>query len=45
MTSPTNTERSKHHRFPAEIMSHGVWLYDRFPLERPQAQALLDELV
>jgi transposase-like protein len=22
----------KHHRFPAEIISHGVWLYNRFCL-------------
>jgi hypothetical protein len=26
MTPPATTERSKHHRFPGEIISHGVWL-------------------
>jgi len=32
MTIPATPERYKHHRFPAEIISHGVWLYDRFCL-------------
>ena len=32
MTVPATPERAKHHRFPAEIMSHGVWRYDRFCL-------------
>ena len=27
MTPPANSERYKHHRFPGEIISHGVWLY------------------
>jgi hypothetical protein len=27
MTPPANTERYKHHRFPGEIISPGVWLY------------------
>jgi putative transposase len=26
------TNRDKHHRFPGESISHGVWLYDRFYL-------------
>ena len=32
MTPPADTARYKHHRFPGEIISHGVWLYYRFPL-------------
>jgi transposase-like protein len=32
MTPPTDPARYKHHRFPGEIISHGVWLYYRFPL-------------
>ena len=32
MTPPANTERYKNHRFPGEIISHGVWLYYRFTL-------------
>jgi putative transposase len=32
MNAPVLTDRYKHHRFPAEIMSHGVWLYHRFCL-------------
>jgi putative transposase len=30
-----------HHRFPAEIISHGVWLYDRFCLSYRDVEALL----
>jgi hypothetical protein len=29
MTTPP-TNRSKHHRFPTGIISHGVWLHFRF---------------
>jgi hypothetical protein len=29
MTPLATPERYKHHRFPAEIISHGVWLYYR----------------
>jgi hypothetical protein len=29
MTPPAHTERYKHHRFPGEIISHGIWLYYR----------------
>jgi transposase-like protein len=32
MTPPADTERYKNHRFPGEIISHGVWLYYRFTL-------------
>jgi putative transposase len=31
----------KHHRFPAEIISHGVWLYFRFCLSYRDVQELL----
>jgi putative transposase len=30
--SPLSINRYKNHRFPAEIISHGVWLYFRFCL-------------
>ena len=29
MTPPVDPERYKNHRFPSEIISHGVWLYYR----------------
>jgi hypothetical protein len=32
MTPAADPERYKNHRFPGEIISHGVWLYYRFPL-------------
>ena len=32
MTPPANSDRYKNHRFPGEIISHGVWLYYRFHL-------------
>src|SRR5215510_9466427 len=32
MTPPADPERYKNHRFPGEIISHGVWLYYRFTL-------------
>jgi putative transposase len=41
MTSPASTERYKNHRFPAEIISHGVWLYFRFCLSYRDVEALL----
>jgi transposase-like protein len=31
MTPPADPARYKNHRFPGEIISHGVWLYYRFP--------------
>jgi len=33
----------KHHRFPAEIISHGVWLYYRFCLSYRDVEELLFE--
>src|SRR5215831_14574065 len=41
MTPPIHTERYKHHRFPGEIISHGVWLYDRFHLSYRDVEELL----
>ena len=41
MTPPANPERYKHHRFPGEIMSHGVWLYYRFSLSYRDVEELL----
>jgi putative transposase len=41
MTPPAPTERYKHHRFPGEIISHGVWLYYRFTLSYRDVQELL----
>jgi hypothetical protein len=41
MPPPANIERYKHHRFPGEIISHGVWLYYRFPLSYRAVQELL----
>jgi len=32
MHTSAPTHPDKHHRFPAEIISHGVWLYCRFGL-------------
>ena len=43
MTPPANSERYKNHRFPGEIISHGVWLYYRFPLSYRDVQELLLE--
>jgi putative transposase len=37
----TSTNAYKHHRFPAEIISHGVWLYFRFCLSSPDVEELL----
>jgi transposase-like protein len=31
----------KHHRFPAEIISHGVWLYFRFCLSYRDVEEML----
>ena len=36
-----STNRYKHHRFPAEIISHGVWLYCRFCLSDREVEELL----
>jgi putative transposase len=43
MTPPAAPERYKNHRFPGEIIRHGVWLYSRFPLSYRDVQALLFE--
>ena len=43
MTPPADSERYKNHRFPSEIISHGVWLYYRFPLSYRDVQELLFE--
>src|SRR5438128_6849267 len=43
MTPPADPERDKNHRFPGEIISHGVWLYYRFPLSYRDVQELLCE--
>src|SRR5213594_1182044 len=43
MTPPADSERYKNHRFPGEIISHGVWLYYRFPLSYRDVQELLFE--
>jgi integrase len=40
MSTPL-TDRYKHHRFPAEIISHGVWLYFRFCLSYHDVEELL----
>ena len=41
MTTSTSTNPYKHHRFPAEIISHGVWLYFRFCLSYRDVEELL----
>ena len=41
MTPPADPERYKNHRFPGEIISHGVWLYYRFPLSYRDVEELL----
>src|SRR5215813_12982520 len=43
MTPPAAPERYKNHRFPGEIISHGVWLYYRFTLSYCDVQELLFE--
>jgi putative transposase len=41
MNPSTSTNPYKHHRFPAEIISHGVWLYFRFCLSYRDVEELL----
>jgi putative transposase len=41
MNTPIPTNRYKHHRFPAKIISHGVWLYYRFSLTYRDVEELL----
>ena len=43
MIPPADTARYKNHRFPGEIISHGVWLYYRFTLSYRDVQELLFE--
>jgi putative transposase len=43
MTPPADPARYKNHRFPGEIISHGVWLYYRFSLSYRDVQELLFE--
>jgi putative transposase len=43
MPPPAHTERYKNHRFPGEIISHGVWLSYRFPLSYRDVEELLCE--
>src|SRR4030095_1155952 len=43
MTPPAAPARDKNHRFPGESMSHGVWLYYRFPLRYRDVQEILFE--
>ena len=41
MTPPADPARYKNHRFPGEIISHGVWLYYRFPLSYRDVEEML----
>src|SRR5919199_1441469 len=41
MTPLGTSERYKNHRFPGEIISHGVWLYYRFTLSYRDVEELL----
>src|SRR5215467_13406476 len=43
MTPPATSDRYKNHRFPGEIISHGVWLYYRFTLSYRDVEELLFE--
>ena len=40
MNTPSTTQY-KHHRFPPEIISHGIWLYFRFCLSYRDVEELL----
>jgi putative transposase len=41
MNTSASDNRYKNHRFPAEIISHGVWLYYRFCLSYRDVEELL----
>jgi DDE domain/Carbohydrate phosphorylase len=43
MTTPPSTSPYKRHRFPAEIISHCVWLYFRFCLSYRDVEELMAE--
>jgi putative transposase len=38
---PTRHSRYSCHRFPAEVISHAVWLYFRFPLSLRMVEEML----
>ena len=38
---PTRDPRYARHRFPAEVISHAVWLYFRFPLSLRMVEEML----
>lgn len=44
MTIPVSPSYAGH-RFPAEIISHAVWLYFRFPLSLRMVEGMLAALV
>jgi putative transposase len=41
MPPSATPERYKYHRFPGEIISHGVWLYYRFALSYRDVEEML----
>src|ERR687897_2219017 len=41
MSSPAAPSRYAGHRFPAEVISHAVWLYFRFPLSLRMVEEML----
>src|SRR5918995_5364041 len=41
MNTPVTTNPYKRHRFPAGIISHGVWLYVRFCLSYREVEELM----
>src|SRR6266498_3653262 len=43
MTTASSSPSYKGYRFPAEIISHAVWLYYRFPLSYRDLEELLAE--
>jgi len=43
MTTASSSPSYKGYRFPAEIISHALWLYYRFPLSYHDVEELLAE--
>jgi putative transposase len=43
MNPPPASNPDKRHRFPAEVISHSVWLYYRFSLSCRDVEALMAE--
>jgi putative transposase len=43
MTKRNNRPGFRDHRFPSEIIEHGVWLYDRFSLSLRDVEDILAE--